>query len=59
MQKTKSPAEQGNNTNSGSMMLIAVKRLVKLILINVQGYITPNTYWIYDKLFRFFDLREV
>ncbi len=59
MQKTKSPAEQGNNTNSGSMMLIAVKRLVKLILINVQGYITPNTYRIYDILFKLLNLREV
>ena len=59
MQKTKSPAAKQGKSTTNSTILLVLKRLVKFLLVNVQGYITPNTYRIYDKLFQFFDLREV
>ncbi len=57
MLRRKSPAKQGKNTRN--TIILTVKRFVKLLLITAQGYITPNTYKIYNKLFHLFDLKEV
>ena len=62
-EKRKSPAhvgKQGKSTHKVMLLtLLTTKRLVKFLLINVHGYITPNTYRIYDILFKLLNLREV
>ena len=36
-----------------------LKRVIKQILIVIQGYVTPSYYKLYDKLFRLLNLKEV
>lgn len=40
-------------------MRLKVKKIVKTVLIFIQGWLFPNTYAPFDLVFRILNLREV